>query len=835
MRHVRVLWGAAVSIVAVASVSALAGRAASPDAAALLPSVSPMLQSAVGQAASVAADHQTLLQRYCVTCHNDRMRTGGFTLQGLDVDAAASHAEMWEKVIRMVRGGMMPPAGMPRPASENLDVMVEWLEHTIDAQALGAPNPGQKPIHRLNRTEYRNAIRDVLDLSIDASEFLPADDESHGFDNIAGVLRVSPSLLEQYLNAARKISALAVGADKDVMTHAFQVPPDDSQESHVDGLPLGTRGGLLFEHTFPQDAVYDFRVVLQRNIVGYVTGLEFAHELEILIDGDRVFAAPVGGEEDNAASDENMSLTAEMLEARLRSRVPVAAGRRMVGVTFVKRNSAEWDEPLQAHERDYDLQNMNGIPLINYMSITGPYEATGPGNTPSRQRIFACHPSARDEESACANQILSSLARRAYRRPVTSTDMEPLLKLYESGRSSGTFETGIEHALRLILASPSFLFRTESAPPPGAVVPVTDVELASRLSFFLWSSVPDDELLRVAEEGRLRDAVVLQEQIRRMLGDPKSQALVENFAGQWLKLRNLRNHIPNPGDLPNFTNELRWAFWRETELFFESIMREDRNVLEFLTADYTFVNERLARHYGIPSVYGSHFRRVAIPGEARRGLLGQGSILTVTSYPNRTSPVLRGHFILENILGTPPPPPPPNVPALEENHAGEAPRSLRERLEQHRSNPACAGCHRAMDPPGFALENFDGIGQWRTKEPGGAIDPSGELADGTPVDGPVSLRAAILRRPGMFVQTLTEKLMTYALGRGVEYADMPFVRAIEQQAAQHDYRFSWIVFGIVNSPPFQLKRAHDGNDDGSVTTVAALQEPVAGSGTAGPR
>jgi cytochrome c5 len=834
MGHVRVLWGTAVSMLAVASVSALATRAASHSIEAGVAPAPMAMQSAAAQTASAAADHQTLVQRYCVTCHNERIRTGGLTLQGLDLDAAPSHAETWEKVIRMVRGGMMPPAGMPKPAPEMLDGLVAWLEHTIDLHAFQAPDPGQKPIHRLNRTEYRNAVRDVLDLAIDASEFLPADDESHGFDNIAGVLRVSPSLLEQYLNAARKISALAVGSDTDVMTHAFQVPPDDSQESHVDGLPLGTRGGLIVEHTFPQDAEYDFSVFLQRNIVGYVTGLEFAHELEILIDGDRVFAAPVGGEEDNAASDENMSLAAEMLEARLRSRVHVAAGRRMVGVTFVRRNSAEWDEPLQAHERDHDLQNMNGIPLINYVSITGPYGVTGPGDTPSRQRIFSCRPATRDEESACANQILSSLARRAYRRPVTTTDVEPLLRLYESGRASGTFETGIEHALRLILASPNFLFRTETTPDPGTIVPVTDVELASRLSFFLWSSIPDDELLRVAEEGRLKDPVVLEEQIRRMLGDPKSRALVENFAGQWLKLRNLRSHIPNPGDFPNFTNELRWAFWRETELFFESIMREDRNVLEFLTADYTFVNERLARHYGIPNVYGSHFRRVTLPGEARRGLLGQGSILTVTSYPNRTSPVLRGHFILENILGTPPPPPPPNVPALEENHAGEMPRSLRERLEQHRRNPACAGCHRAMDPPGFALENFDGIGQWRTKEPGGEIDPSGELADGTPFNGPVSLRAAILRRPDMFVQTLTEKLMTYGLGRGVEYADKPFVRAIERQAAQHDYRFSRIIFGIVDSPPFQMKRAHDGSDSsGPVTTVAARQE--AGPAPAGPK
>jgi hypothetical protein len=480
-----------------------------------------------------------------------------------------------------------------------------------------------------------------------------------------------------------------------------------------------------------------------------------------------------------------------------------------VGVAFVRRNRAESDEPLQPHERNHDLQDMNGIPLIDFVSVTGPTSPTGPGDTPSRRRVFTCRPSKAAEEASCARTILTNLARRAYRRPVTSADMNPILERYADGRAKGSFDQGIEQGLRLILANPKFLFRTEDAPARAAAQRVTDLELATRLSFFLWSSIPDDELLDAAARGRLSRADVLEQQVQRMLADARSRALVDNFASQWLLLRNLRNHVPNPGDFPNFDNELRTAFRTETELFFESIVREDRSVLDLLNADYTFANERLARHYGIPDVYGSHFRRVLVQQEERRGLLGQGSVLTVTSYPNRTSPVLRGKWILENVLGTPPPSPPADVPDLTENQPGEEAQSLRARMEAHRRNPTCATCHRVMDPLGFALENFDGIGEWRVKEPGGRIDPVGQLADGAAVDGPIGLRKAVLQHPEMFVRTVTQKLMTYGLGRGVEYADMPLVRRIAHDAAQREYKWSAIVLGIVRSAPFQMKRAQE--------------------------
>ncbi len=801
------IFGCALTALAAASIGVRADRA---------PAQAASVQAAPPAQATAVSD-QALVQTYCLTCHNNRVKTGGLTLEGMNPSEAAAHGEVWEKVVLKLRGGMMPPRGMPRPDDPTMDGLITSLETSIDRVALSSPDPGHKPVHRLNRTEYGNAIRDLLDVEIDVTGLLPADDESHGFDNIAGVLRVSPSLLEQYLAAAHKVSTLAVGTDTDLIRIAYRVPPDDSQEDHVEGLSLGTRGGLLFRHTFPQDAEYEFAVKLMRNIVGYMTGLEFAHMLEITIDGESVFSAQVGGDEDNRASDRNMSEAGNMIDERLKARVRVAAGPHDVGVTFVRRNAAESDEPLQLHERHHDLQDMNGLPLVDHVNLTGPYDVTGPGETPSRARIFTCRPSAPAEEAACARTILSSLAKRAYRRPVTAEDIDPLLALYEEGRQAGTFESGVERGLRLILASPRFLFRTETA-PAAAVGRVTGIELASRLSFFLWSSIPDDTLLDLAEQGRLHEPAVLEQQVRRMLADPRSRAIVDNFASQWLMLRNLKGHVPTPGDFPNFNNELRQAFRVETEMFFESIMREDRSVLDLIAADYTYVNERLARHYGIPNVYGSHFRRVTLPGEERRGILGQGSLLTVTSYPNRTSPVLRGKWILENILGTPPSAPPADVPALDDNRPGVEPKSLRERLELHRANPSCAGCHRVMDPLGFALENFDGIGEYRVKEEGGEIDPSGQLADGTPVDGPIALRRAILDQPEMFVRTLTQKLMTYGLGRGVEYPDFPMVRRISRDAASEDYRFSSIVLGIVKSAPFQMKKAHS---DNAVTPAAS--------------
>jgi hypothetical protein len=762
--------------------------------------------------AGAAAD-RALLDKYCVTCHNPRTKSGGLVLDkdAIDVTRPPEGAEVWEKVIRKLHGRMMPPQGMPRPAEATLYAFAASLETSIDRVALTKPNPGRSPLHRLNRSEYAAAIRDVLALDIDASALLPADDEANGFDNIADVLKVSPSLLEQYLTAARKVSALAVGdpATTPVGT-VYRVPPDRAQADHVEGLPLGTRGGILVRHNFPLDATYEFNVVLLQNIVGYVPGLEWPHELEISIDGVRVFTAPVGGVEDNKLSDTNLAQTKEALDKRLRTRVPVKAGPHAVGVTFLRKNSAQSDEPLQPFTRNLDLQDMNGVPIINFIQVTGPFDATGPGDTPSRKRVLICTPVGERDEINCARRVLTSIARRAYRRPPTDAEVESLLGFFNTGRKRGTFETGIEEALALVLASPKFLFRAEPDPPQvaaGAIYPVSDLEMASRLSFFLWSTIPDDELVTVAAQGKLREPAMLDKQVRRMLADPRSKALVNNFAAQWLFLRNLQSFIPDSDEFPNWDDNLRQAMRQETSLFFESVMREDRNVLDLLTANYTYVNERLARHYGIPNVYGSQFRRVTLTDEHRRGLLGQGSVLAVTSYPNRTSPVLRGKYILENILGTPPPSPPANVPPLKETGEGGKPKSLRALLEEHRANPTCATCHRIMDPLGFSLENFDATGKWRLKEETGAVDASGQLADGTPVDGPAALRKAILKHPEQFVRTMTEKMLTYGLGRGLEYYDMPVVRSIARDAAGQNYRFSSIVLGIVKSTPFQLKRA----------------------------
>ncbi|MCU1336111.1 MAG: hypothetical protein JWO19_1692 [Bryobacterales bacterium] len=759
-----------------------------------------------------STEQRAMLDKYCVTCHNQRLKTAGLTLDTLNLDRVGDNAETWEKVLRKLHGGMMPPLGMPRPDEATVNQFTGWLETSLDRAAAIHPEPGRSTVHRLNRTEYGNAIHDLLDLDIDVASLLPADDEANGFDNIADVLRVSPSLLEQYLSASDKISSLAVG-DPSItpISLVFQAQPDLDQEHHIEGLPLGTRGGILVHYNFPLDGEYDFRVFLLQNIVGYLPGLEYAHQLEISIDGQRVFLAQVGGEEDNKMSDANLGVAKDTIDARLRTRIPIKAGPRTVVVTFLQRNSAPSDEPLQPFTRDHDLQNMNGIPRIDRMQITGPFNPTGSGDTPSRRRVFSCRPANAAAELPCARQILTNLARRAYRRPVNGADLETLLSFYQSARNKKNFDAGIQTALRLILTNPKFLFRTETDPAsaaPGSMHPVSDLELASRLSFFLWSTIPDDQLISIASQGKLRDPAVLEQQVKRMLADDRSEALVKNFAGQWLLLRNLPSVLPDPNEFPNFDDNLRQAFRRETEMFFESVMREDRSVLDLLTADYTFVNERLAKHYGIPGIYGSQFRRVKLTGEERRGLLGQGSILTVTSEANRTSPVKRGKFILEAILGTPPPAPPPNVPPLKENEGPQA-QSVRARLEEHRKNPACAGCHAVMDPLGFSLENFDGIGEWRTREPGGAVDPSGQLADGTKVDGPVALRKAILKHPEQFVRTLTEKMLTYGLGRGLEYYDMPTVRGITRDAARNDYKFSSIVLGIVKSAPFQMRRAQD--------------------------
>jgi cytochrome c5 len=764
-------------------------------------------------AALSPAAERALLDQYCVTCHNQKLKTAGLMLDKADTDHIGDGAEIWEKVVRKIHGGTMPPLGMPRPDQSTLDAFASSLETSLDRAAISRPEPGRAGMHRLNRTEYQNAVRDLLALKIDVSSLLPADDESNGFDNMADVLRVSPSLLEQYLSASRTVSSLAVGnRGLGPVSQVYQLPPTLAQAEHIEGLPLGTRGGILIHQNFPLDGEYEFSTFLLRNIVGYMPGLEYPHQFEITVDGVRIFLSHVGGEEDNKMMDTNLGLAGNTIDARLRVRVPLNAGPHDVAVDFIEKNHSESVEPLQPFTRNLDLQDMNGIPIINRVQITGPFAASGSGDTPSRRRIFVCRPTGESDELPCAKNIISTLARRAYRRSVNDADLEILLSFYQKGRNKGTFDAGIETAMRLILSDPKFLYRIESDPAnavPGTINRVSDLELASRLSFFLWSTIPDDELLTLATQGKLKDPVVLAQQVKRMLADPKAEALVTNFASEWLFLRNLQSVNPASEDFPNFDENLRQAFRTETEMFVGSVMREDRNVTDLLTANYTFVNERLAKHYGIPNIYGSQFRRVPVTDDARRGLLGQGSILTVTSYPTRTSPVLRGKWILENILGTPPPAPPPNVPALKENDEGGKVTTVRERMEEHRRNPACATCHRVMDPLGFSLDNFDAIGQWRSKEAGLPIDASGQLADGTKVNGVVDLRRALLLHPERFVGTMTEKLMTYALGRGLEYYDMPVVRSIARDAARNDDRFSSLVMGIVKSTPFQMRRARE--------------------------
>jgi Protein of unknown function (DUF1592)/Protein of unknown function (DUF1588)/Protein of unknown function (DUF1587)/Protein of unknown function (DUF1585)/Protein of unknown function (DUF1595) len=760
---------------------------------------------------ALVADYRATLDRYCLDCHNQAEAEAGLSLEAVDLASVAEHPDIFEKVIVKLRGGFMPPGGNPRPDVATIDGMVAFFEDSLDAAARAHPRPGRASVHRLNRTEYGNAIRDLLGIEIDASDFLPPDDEGYGFDNIADILRVSPSLLEQYLSASSFIAALAVGdPDTPNVSRIFRAPPDLAQAEHVEGLPLGTRGGLSFTHNFPLDAEYELGVFLRRNIVGYMTGLEWPHELEITIDGERVFVAPVGGQKDNAMSDANFSAAANAIDERLRTRVSVTAGPHEVGIAFVRRNSALSHEPLELHTRDLDLQNMNGLPVVDYVSLRGPFDAVGAGDTPSRQRLFTCAPATADQESACAHEIISGLARRAYRRPVTSDDLELLLGAYERAKEQRGFDAGIQNALRVVLASPAFIFRDEPEPEdvaPGEIYALDDVALASRLSFFLWSSIPDDELLRIAEAGRLSDPAEYAHQVRRMLADGKADALVENFAGQWLYLRNLQSARPDIETFPNFDENLRRALRRETELLFDDVMRRDVSVLTLLDADYTFLNERLAEHYDIPGIYGSHFRRVELPDGRRRGLLGHGSILTVTSYPNRTSPVLRGKWIMENILGTPAPTPPPNVPALQENQAGRPARSVRERLAEHRENPVCASCHDIMDPIGLGLETFDAVGRWREREPGGIVDASGQLVDGTQFNGPEELREILLGKPDQFVGVMTEKLLIYALGRGLEPYDMPVVRGVVDEARKVDYRFSALIEGIANSVPFRMRQA----------------------------
>ena len=749
------------------------------------------------------------VKQYCAGCHNAKANSSatatGVILDAADLTQIPAQAEMWEKVVRRLRTGSMPPPGMPRPDPAAYHALTGYLESTLDRAAAARPNPGRHALHRLNRSEYANAIRDLLGLDVDPSTLLPPDDSADGFDNNASLLGVSPALLERYLSAAAYISELAVGSPRIMAgSETYRVRGDASQVEQNEDLSPGTRGGLMGTHTFPLDGEYVIKVRLLQTNLGSIRGLEFEHQLEITVDGERVLLAPVGGPDDYVTSSENATDVVNSLDRRLQVRVRVKAGQRPVGAAFLRRPPIYGGNRLQPFLRTTLIATDHlGLPHVESMVVTGPFNAGSAKDAPSRERVFVCT----SAETACAERIVRRLARRAYRRELTNADVAPLMAFYEEGRKESGFERGIELALRAVLVSPKFVFRTESDPAgvtAGQAYRISDSELASRLSFFLWSSIPDEELLDVAASGRLRQPAILERQVRRMLADPRSRSLIGNFAAQWLQFRNLRSTTPDKNLFPDFDDNLRQGFERELELFVGSIADEDRSVVDLLTANHTFVNERLARHYGIPHVYGSRFRRVTVQEDARKGLLGKGGILLVTSHADRTSPVVRGKWILENLIGTPPSPPPAEVPAFPENDP-RAPQTVRARMERHRASPQCAGCHRVMDPLGLAMENFDAVGKWRTQEAGATIDASGELGDGTRVDGVVALRRALLSRPDVFVGTFTEKLMTYGLGRGLEYYDMPAVREIINSAGRDDYRFGSVVLAIVRSVPFQMR------------------------------
>jgi mono/diheme cytochrome c family protein len=770
---------------------------------------------AAAQASGEVTTARAEIDRYCVPCHNSRATTAatasGVVLDRADLNHLAENPELWERVVRKLRTGSMPPEGAPRPDLATHEAILGFIESRLDRAATERPNPGRSSVHRLNRAEYANAIRDLLALEVDSAALLPPDDSADGFDNIADVLSLSPALLERYLSAAAKISALAVGSPKiTANSETYKVRGDMSQVEHIEGTPLGTRGGVAALHTFPLDGEYVIRVKLVETNLGTIRGLQEESQVEVTVGGQRVLLAPVGGPGDYMMSSINATDAVNSLYTRLQARVAVRAGQRMVTSAFLQPSSSLGPIRLQNFLYSTIVATDHfGLPHIEYMTISGPFNAGGGEDTPSRQRVFTCRPSSPAQERSCATTIVSKLARRAYRRPVTDSDMSGLMRFYDEGRKSNGFEAGIEMALRAMLASPKFVFRAERDPAgiaAGGTYTVSDLELASRLSFFIWSSIPDEELLSLAEANRLHEPKTLARQIQRMLADPKSDALVANFAGQWLQIRNLRSATPDKNDFPNFDHTLRLAFERELELFVGSIIREKRSVLELLTADYTFVNERLAQHYGIPNIFGSHFRRVSGLDETRRGLLGKGGILLVTSHADRTSPVVRGKWILDNLVGAPPPPPPPEVPPLPDSPAAK-PLTMRARMAQHRANPVCAACHKAMDPMGLALENFDAVGAWRIEENGEAIDASGKLTDGTTIDGVTGLRQALLKQPDVFVTTITEKLLTYALGRGLEPEDMPTVRAIVRQAEREDYRFVSLIAGVVDSTPFRMRKA----------------------------
>ena len=789
------------------------------------------LQAETSPAASAGAGVQgttldrSLLDRYCVTCHNERLLTGGLALDAIDLTQVSANAEVLEKVTRKLLAKQMPPAGRPRPEPAAVEAFASAIESALDRAASDAPNPGRVAVHRLNRLEYINVIEDLLALEIDPA-LLPVDDPGIGFDNNADVLSVTPSLMARYLLAAAKISRLAVGSP--TIRPAVQVYTASEfafQDVRMgEDFPFGTHGGLAVRHAFPVDGEYTFKLRLQRSGIGdTIRGLDKEHEIQVRLDHGLVQRFTIGGQypgydpglvtgipEDDV---ENQRRNKYRLTAddNFEFRMPVKAGTRLVTASFTDRAPAvsELVPLVPTSRRQWVFTDDAADPGIATIQISGPYEAATPEISPSRQRIFVCRPTGPHTTESCAREILGTLARRAYRRPVTDADVDELMRLYGAGSQEGDFDAGIELALEGLLASASFLFRVEHDPvgaAPGAVYRLSDLELASRVSFFLWKSLPDAELLSLAERGELRSPGVLARQVRRLLADPKAVRWMNDFVGQWLTVRNIQTHEPSADLFREFDDNLREAMARETELFFEHHVREDRNVLDLLRDDSTFLNARLARHYGVPNVYGSHFRRVTMPDPARRGLLGHASILTVTSYADRTSVVLRGKWVLETLLGAPPPPPPPDVPELEQNTFGQPPKSLRERMEQHRANPVCAACHAPMDPMGFALENFDATGHWRDTDAGAPIDAKATMSRGETIDGPVGLREYLLSRQDEFLRTVTEKLLVYGLGRGLEYYDAPTVRHLVRNAADEDYRWSSLILGIVESVPFQMRR-----------------------------
>jgi hypothetical protein len=770
-----------------------------------------------------------------VSCHNSRLKTAGLQLDALDVARVGADAATWEKVARKLRTREMPPAGAPRPDRDTYDRATAVLEAALDRAAEINPRPGRVVIHRLNRTEYTNAVRDLLALDIDGRSLLPADEpDQQGFDNMAGVLSVSPRLLENYLSAASVVSRMAIGREAlGAIESTFKIPTALVQDDRIsDDLPFGSRGGLSIPYQFPLDGEYRISVRLKRQLYQYLIGMGEPHLIDIRVDGTLLKRFTIGGEGKGMTAPESFAGNTQgepgwevymhTADDPLSVRVPITAGAHRVGVSFV-RQFWEPEGVLQPPQRGFARTTNElyfGDPSVEMVTIAGPYSSRAASDTPSRRKVFTCRPRTPADEDACARTIVSTLARRAYRRPVKDGEVEMVFRFYRDGRADGGFEAGIQQALRRILASPSFVFRIEQQPAgvaPGAAYRVSDIDLASRLSFFLWSSIPDDALLDAAANGTLGQPAVLERQVRRMLGDPRAKALVDNFVSQWLTLGKLSGVVPDVDAYPEFDENLREAFREETRLFVSSQLREDRPVGELLNANYSYVNERLARHYRIPNVYGSHFRRVTFADGVRGGLLGQGSVLTVTSYPNRTSPVLRGRWLLDNILGSPPPPPPPDVPQLNDNDASGRPRSIRAQMEAHRRSPSCAVCHVRMDPLGFSLENFDALGKWRTTIDTLPIDASASLPDGTTFDGVAGLRRLMNEHQEDFARTLTQKLLTYALGRSVEASDWPTIRQITRQAAPGAYRWSALVTGVVSSTPFRMSTSQPD----TVATTAA--------------